>query len=291
MPNQRTLMFVGAHPDDESFGPGGTLAKYAGDGVRVVYACATRGEAGGSDGDGAREQSELAERRWSELRCAAQALGISDVLHLGYRDSGMAGAPDNDHPRALIAAPPEEVARDVVAVIRQVRPQVIITFDPIGGYYHPDHIAMHHATALAFHQAGRADHFPGLGAPWRPSKLYYWVPSRTLLRLAVRGLRLLGRDPSQTGRNHDVDLTRIAAVEFPVHTRIRLSRRILARKHAAGACHRSQLAPVSAARRMARVLSRYLGSTELFTLAHPQPWNGLSEADLFDGVATAKDSP
>ena len=282
-------MFVGAHPDDESFGPGGTLAKYAGDGVRVVYACATRGEAGGDETDDAAAHAQLGERRWSELRCAATALGLADVLHLGYRDSGMPGSPDNRHPRALVTAPIEEVARDVVAVIRQVRPQVVITFDPIGGYYHPDHIAMHQATALAFHQAGRPDHFAALGAPWSPSKLYYWVPSRTLLRLAVRALRLLGRDPSRSGRNHDVDLASIATVDFPVHTRIRLSRRVLARKHAAGACHQSQLPPGSLPRRAVRVLSRYLGSTELFTLAHPRPWNGLSEIDLFDGVAAAKE--
>lgn len=289
MPNQRTLMFVGAHPDDESFGPGGTLAKYAEDGVRVVYACATRGEAGGDEADGAAEQARLGERRWRELRCAAAALGLADVLHLGYRDSGMAGSPDNRHPRALVTAPVEEVTRDVVAVIRQVRPQVVIAFDPIGGYYHPDHIAMHQATVRAFYQAGLRDHFPALGEPWSPSKLYYWLPSRAFLRLAVRALRLLGRDPSRFGRNHDVDLASIAAVDFPVHARIRLSRRVLARKHAAGACHTSQLAPASAARRAARTLSRYLGATELFTLAHPRPWNGLAEFDLFAGVATPKD--
>jgi LmbE family N-acetylglucosaminyl deacetylase len=289
VPIERTLMFVGAHPDDESFGPGGTLAKYAGDGVRVVYACATRGEAGGGVADDAAQQARLGEQRWRELRCAAAALGLAEVVHLGYRDSGMAGSADHQHPRALATAPIEEVTRDVVAIIRQVRPQVVITFDPIGGYYHPDHIAMHQATALAFHQAGRRDHFPALGAPWSPSKLYYWVPSRTILRLAVRALRLVGRDPSRFGRNHDVDLTSVADVEFPVHTRIRLSRRVLARKHAAGACHASQLAPASPARRAARALSRYLGSTELFTLAHPRPWNGLTEVDLFAGVATAKE--
>jgi LmbE family N-acetylglucosaminyl deacetylase len=289
MPAERTLMFVGAHPDDESFGPGGTLARYAGDGARVVYACATRGEAGGGETGDPDQGARLGERRWSELRCAAAALGLAEVLHLGYRDSGMAGSPDNRHPRALVAAPLDDVTRDVVAVIRQVRPQVVITFDPIGGYHHPDHIAIHEATVRAFHQAGRPDHFPGLDTPWSPSKLYYWVPSRTFLRLAVRALRLAGRDPSRTGRNGDVDLASIAAVDFPVHTRIRLSGRALARKQAAGACHRSQLSSVSAARRAARVLSRYLGSTELFTLAHPEPRNGLSEVDLFEGLAMAKE--
>lgn len=280
-------MFVGAHPDDESFGPGGTLAKYAADGVRVVYACATRGEAGGVDADG----SALGQQRWAELECAAAALGLATVIHLGYRDSGMPGSPDNRHPHALIAAPLEQVARDIVAAIREVRPQVVITFDPIGGYHHPDHVVVHRGTNHAFEQAGVPGQFPGLGRPFSPDKLYYWVPSRTMLRLGVRALRLVGRNPSRTGRNSDVDLARVAALDFPVHARIRLSGRIVARRQAASTCHRSQMGPARAARRAAWMLSRYVGGTDLFTLAHPRPRIGLSEVDLFEGVMPVKDSP
>ncbi|HKW95111.1 MAG TPA: PIG-L family deacetylase [Methylomirabilota bacterium] len=286
---ERTLMFVGAHPDDESFGPGGTLAKYAAAGVRVVYVCATRGEAGESELHEASAAGSLGARRWEELQRAAAVLGLAEVIYLGYRDSGMAGALDNQHPRALIAAPIERVAQDVVAAIRKVRPHVVMTFDSIGGYHHPDHIAIHRATVRAFHQAGRADGAPGLGAPWAPAKLYFWVPSRTLLRLAVGAMRLVGRDPSRHGRNRDVDLTRIAAVDFPVHTRIRLYGRAIARKQAARECHRSQVAAPPATWRMASMLARYVGSTDLFSLAHPQPRNGLHEGDLFEGVTPAKD--
>lgn len=283
MTTDRVLMFVGAHPDDESFGPGGTLAKYAADGVKVVYACATRGEAGAAAAQYLNGFRSLGDKRWAELRSAAQALRLANVLPLGYRDSGMPGSPDNRHPRALVGAPIEQLAGDVVAAIRDVRPQVVITFDPIGGYHHPDHIAIHHATARAFHLAGDPDRVPG--APFTPSKLYYWIPSRTVLRLAVRATRILGRDPQRTGRNRDVDLATVADMDFPIHARIRVSRRAVARKHAAIMCHQSQLGSPGIARRLGWLLARCVGATELFMRAHPQPYADLSEADLFEGVA------
>ena len=103
---KKTLVFVGAHPDDETFGIGGTLAKYASDGVNVYYICATRGEAGEvSTPELMTGYSSVGDLRWTELKCAAQALGLIDVIYLGYRDSGMAGSEDNNHPQALATAP------------------------------------------------------------------------------------------------------------------------------------------------------------------------------------------
>ncbi len=285
MTSRRVLMFVGAHPDDESFGPGGTLAKYAAEGVRVVYACATRGEAGTVDARHLNGFATLGDRRWAELLCAAEALRLAAVVHLGYRDSGMAGWPDNRHPRALVAAPIEEVTRDIVRVIRDERPQVVITFDPIGGYQHPDHIAIHQATVRAFHLAGDPDQLPSAGIPFAPQKLYYWIPSRGALKLAVRALRILGRDPGRIGRNRDVDLASVADTDFPIHARIRVPRHAVARKHAATVCHRSQVSSILAARRLAWLISGCVGQTELYMRAHPQPGAGAGEADLFEGVA------
>ncbi len=285
MIGERVLMFVGAHPDDESFGPGGTLAKYAAEGVRVVYACATRGEAGTVGPEHLNGFATLGDKRWAELQCAAEALRLAAIIHLGYRDSGMPGWPDNLHPRALTAAPLDDVTRDVVAVIRDIRPQVVITFDPIGGYHHPDHIAIHQATARAFHLAGDPDQFPGAGIPFAPLKLYYWIPSRSNLKFAVRALRMLGRDPGRVGRNRDVDLASVADVDFPIHARIRVTRDAVARKHAAAVCHQSQVSTVPAARRLAWFLSGCVGQTELYMRAHPQPGAAIREADLFEGVA------
>ncbi len=276
---RRVLVFVGAHPDDETFGPGGTLARYAAEGVRVVYACATRGEAGSP------EPEEQGGRRWAELMSAAKALRLDAVKFLGYRDSGMPGWAENRHPRALMAAPLEDVTREVVAVIRTERPQVLITFDPIGGYHHPDHIAIHHATVRAFQMAGDPDQFPGVGTPFAPQKLYFWIPPRGVLRLRVGLLRALGRDPSRTGLNGDVDLASVARMRFPIHARIRLSRQALARKHAAALCHASQLGPSSLTRRLIGPVSRLLGRTELYLRACPASDAARLEGDLFEGVA------
>jgi N-acetyl-1-D-myo-inositol-2-amino-2-deoxy-alpha-D-glucopyranoside deacetylase/mycothiol S-conjugate amidase len=274
-------MFVGAHPDDESFGPGGTLAKYAAAGTRVIYACATRGEAGTVAGPTA--PASVGDLRWAELMCAADRLGLAAVVPLGYRDSGMPGAPDQRHPRALVAAPLEDVARAVARVIRDARPQVVVTFDPIGGYWHPDHIAIHHATVRAFAAAADPACWPDLGTPFAPRTLYCWLPVRWPLRLATRALRLLGRDPARTGRNRDVDLTAVAAADFPVHARIRLPAAAVARKRAAVACHRSQALAGPGLRRLAAPLARWILREETFMRVHPVPGPGDPvRADLFE---------
>ncbi|MCJ7585571.1 MAG: PIG-L family deacetylase, partial [Anaerolineales bacterium] len=151
MINKPVLLAVLAHPDDESFGMGGTLALYASRGVDVHLVCATRGEVG--EVDDLKGFASIAELREAELRCAAVHLGLKGVHFLDYRDSGMDGSPDNQHPNALAAQPLDEVAAKVVHYIRELHPRVVLTFDPIGGYRHPDHIAIQKATVRAFEQA------------------------------------------------------------------------------------------------------------------------------------------
>ena len=131
-------MAVLAHPDDETFGMGGTLALYAQKGVSVHLICATRGEVGDVEPHFMEGYESIGELREHELRCAAEILGLSGVHFLDYRDSGMPGSPDNEHPQALAAAPLDEVAAKVTGYIRELQPQVVLTFDPIGGYRHPD---------------------------------------------------------------------------------------------------------------------------------------------------------
>src|SRR3990172_10089795 len=179
--NPKRLLAVLAHPDDETFGTGGTLALYARLGVEVHLVCATAGEVGEAPPD-LKGFASVGEMRKSELRCAAQTLGLTQVHFLGYRDSGMPGSPDNLHPQALAAAPLEKVAREVAALIRRIRPQVVITFDPIGGYRHPDHIAIHNATVLAFEAAGDAARFPASLPAYRPARLYFHTFQRPWLR-------------------------------------------------------------------------------------------------------------
>lgn len=115
-----TLLAVFAHPDDESFGCGGTLARYAWSGVRVHLICATGGEEGSSDPEHLEGYASLAERRRDELNCAARSLGLSSVIMLGYRDSGMPGSPANQHPEALAAQPLDAVTARVTREIRQI---------------------------------------------------------------------------------------------------------------------------------------------------------------------------
>src|SRR5262245_51942144 len=113
-PAPRTLLVVYAHPDDESFGNAGTLARYAAEGVAVHYACATRGECGEVAPELLDGYADIAALRSAELACAAETLGLAAVHFLGYRDSGMAGSPDNQHPDALVQAASDRLASQVV---------------------------------------------------------------------------------------------------------------------------------------------------------------------------------
>ncbi len=126
------LLAVLAHPDDETFGMGGTIAYYARRGVDTYLICATRGEAGDMDPALLQGYDSIAERREAELRCAAGKLGLQNVIFLDYCDSGMPGSPDNHHARALVAQPREQVAAEIARHIRQLKPLVVVTFDPIG---------------------------------------------------------------------------------------------------------------------------------------------------------------
>jgi LmbE family N-acetylglucosaminyl deacetylase len=233
------LLAVFAHPDDETFGTGGTLALYARRGVEVHLICATRGEVGEAPTD-LKGFSLVGEMREAELRSAAAILGLSAVHLLDYRDSGMPGSPDNHHPQALAAAPVQQVALQVAKYIRQFRPHVIMTFDPIGGYRHPDHIAVHQATKAAFGMASDAaldiDDLPA----YAPQKLYYATFPRRFLRWAVRLLRLLRRDPRHFGRNKDIDLAALVDVDFPTHASISI-RKVQRLKEEASVMHGSQI--------------------------------------------------
>ena len=234
-----TLLVVLAHPDDESFGMGGTLALYASRGADVHLVCATRGEVGEMDPKLMEGYQSIADRRESELRCAAGILGLAGIHFLNYRDSGMPGSPDNAHPQALAAQPLDAVAENVVCYIRELKPQVVLTFDPIGGYRHPDHIAIQRATVRAFEQADNPDFAPESLPVYKPQRLYFHTMPHGFLKFAVRLLPLFGRDPRKFGTNGDVDLVSIAEVDFPIHARIDI-RPVAKKKAEAGACHASQ---------------------------------------------------
>jgi N-acetyl-1-D-myo-inositol-2-amino-2-deoxy-alpha-D-glucopyranoside deacetylase len=285
--HKRVLLAVTAHPDDETFGMGGTLAFYARQGVEVHLICATRGELGEAREEYMKGYNSVAEMRMAELHCAAKILGITGVHQLNYRDSGMANSPENNHPRALAAQPVEKVADEIIQYIRLLKPQVVITFDPIGGYHHPDHIAIHRATVNAFYAAG--DIQRGLSSPalpgYQPARLFFHTMPHGFIRMAVKILPLFGRDPRKFGSNHDIDLTVIASSSFPTHVAIN-TRHYTRIQDEASACHASQ-----GGREMTHGLqawlSRLFRRNDTFMRDYPAPVRGEPVAnDLFEGIHT-----
>ena len=174
---KKTLLAILAHPDDESFGPGGTLAKYAHEGTDVHVVIATDGAAGTASEGYEDKQAELAAHRMGELKRATDILGVT--LHcLDYRDSGMSGDPANEHPDAFINADETEAVGRLVALIRQLKPQVIITHDETGGYFHPDHIQCWKLTtkAVSVSADGRSISICGAVSTSSRPTLFHCVP-------------------------------------------------------------------------------------------------------------------
>lgn len=281
---QRTLLGLYAHPDDEILGPGGTLARYAQQGARVSLVVATRGEAGEIQRPGTATPETLSQVREHEARCSADALGVSDLIFLGYRDSGMVDTVDNDHPDAFSNAPADEVVCRLVAVTRRLRPDIILTFDPHGGYGHPDHVAIHRHAVAAFDAAGDPSRYPEQGDPWRPRRLFYSVLPTALFRqmkerVAARGGDLTGfeelieRRQKQQGNWPDAYINAVVDVTDAIEA-----------KWAAWHCHRTQFGPNSRFRRLPEDQMKQLLSSEYFILGRPTPPPGLHLTGLFQSL-------
>lgn len=177
-----SIMAVFAHPDDESFGPASTLAKYAALGVKTYLVCATRGEKGEVRGEeGALSMEEVGRMREKELRCAAEAINLADFRVLGYPDGGLQ---EMDF---------QELTGGIVAAVRELKPQVLITFGPEGITGHSDHIVVGRATEEAFRAASDPQRFSGgiFGdrEPHSPSKLYFYVLPQRMVKAFNLNLR------------------------------------------------------------------------------------------------------
>lgn len=285
MTSEKVLVMTGAHPDDESFGIGGTLAHYAAAGVKTYYICGTRGEVGEVPPEMLKGYSSIGELRTHEMQCAAQALGLSDVIYLGYRDSGMAGSPENKHPQAFAAAPVDEVAGRIVAILRKLKPQVIITSDPVGGYHHPDHIAIHNATVKAFQAVNDATRYPEAGSPYQPQKLYYHVFPHGWLKWMVKIQTLLGRDAHHFGKNKDIDLAAMIEDEFPINAVVLLNKQAVITRNKAAACHASQWGGGGPrGRGLMGLISKLSRPKDSYMRAYPPVKGRRKEKDLFEGV-------
>jgi LmbE family N-acetylglucosaminyl deacetylase len=279
-------MAVFAHPDDETFGIGGTMARYGADpGVRVILVCATRGEAGEISDPSLATTERLGEVREAELRCACKTLGVDDLYFLGYRDSGMAGTPENLDPRALAMADREEAVGRMVAHIRRERPDVLVTHDETGGYGHPDHIAVHyHAKAAFVAAADPARYAEQLGAglqAHRVKKLYYTAIPRRFFRAVVAKLKELGREVPERyekrlnepfGLPDDACTTDINVQDFWTV------------KQAASLCHATQLNPDSIFAVLQPEIMCELQSHECFQSAESLVGHDEAGDDLFEGL-------
>lgn len=276
----RTLLAVFAHPDDESFGCGGTLAYYASQGARVALVCTTRGEVGEISDPNLATPDNLGEVREQELRKASEILGLAELTFFDYRDSGMAGTSDNEHPRAFTNAPEDEVVARIVGVMRRLKPQVVITFDPNGGYGHPDHIAAHLHTVAAFHAAGDSRKYPEAGEPWQPNRLFYTVFPRSIFSKFREKLKEFGLDTTE------IDEFDQAVEVFPEEkiTVTLDASGVIDVKWAALQQHRSQLNQDNPFNRLPEDVTKGLFSREFFALASPDVEDGFRLSDLFEGL-------
>ena len=213
------LLLVHAHPDDESIGQGATMAKYVAEGIGVTLVTCTGGEMGEilipeMAHMAADQDDTLGEQRRIELTNAMAELGVTDFRYLGgfgtYRDSGMkwhedghAVAADEVHANAFWHADLTEAASHLVAVIREVRPQVMVTYDEFGGYGHPDHIQAHRVATYAASLAAVPSFRPDLGEAHDIAKIYWGAMSASRMRDGLRRLRESGDTTSFEGMDPD----------------------------------------------------------------------------------------
>ncbi len=289
----KKLVAIFAHPDDESFGIGSTLARYSHEGVSTWYLCGTHGESGTVDPEYMQGYTDVAELRAHELECASHELGLAGVQYLNYRDSGMLGSDDNRHPSSLFAAATDDVARRIIAHIEKLQPDTIITHDQFGGYGHPDHIKLHLATIRAYEMMyglkfGKNEQGitavigePPASADKVIPRLYVTAFSRRFLTIAVRLLPLFGQNPREFGRNKDIDLVEMTSWFVPITTRI-YTKEYVSYKEKASACHNSQRPPTQQGNIITKLAFRRSQNAETFSRVYPAVKKGQPiETDLF----------
>jgi N-acetyl-1-D-myo-inositol-2-amino-2-deoxy-alpha-D-glucopyranoside deacetylase len=316
-PEQRRLLLVHAHPDDESIGTGATMAKYAAEGARVTLVTCTLGELGEIIPPGlahlaADRDDRLGEHRIGELAAACQALGVTDHRFLGgagrWRDSGMMGTPDNDDPRSFWRADVDVAARELAAVIREVRPHVMVTYDGNGFYGHPDHIQAHRVAWRAFQLAGdptarvpsgrtaRDGSAAGNGCAraWQVSKFYATATPRSALAQAIEAMR--GDAAGGDGRVPEGFHVPGCPDDLPcvpdeqVTTEIDASA-YLGAKLAAMRAHATQITVDGPLYALSNHVAQRTSGVEYYTLLAGPLMTAPREDDLFAGVAAAAPVP
>jgi len=268
-----TLLLVHAHPDDEAIATGGVMLKARADGHRVVLVTATRGEVGEIHNmDEASSRPRLGEIRERELENAARILRVNRGEFLGYRDSGMAGTADNQNPSSFHMAPVEEAAGKLIAILREEKPDVIVTYEETGSYGHPDHVKCHVITNAALDQMLRASD------SWTPKKLYYTAIPRSLMQAFIEQM------PEEARRQQEASSIQLTGTpDELVTTRVDVSDFVDGKRDAFKA-HVSQNDPNSWFATVQDQMYRLAFGTEYFQLARGKPGMALPEDDLFAGL-------
>lgn len=242
MVEERRVLAVHAHPDDESITTGGLLARCAVAGVRVWLVTCTDGRYGPVNPDLGLELTpdELAEVRRTEVGAAATVLGVAGLDWLGFHDSGKTGSPHNEEPRAFWAQPLDTLIERMVGILRRCRPHVVVTYDPFGATGHPDHVQAHRVTLLAVEAAREPNAFSGRGASWTVGQVFYPVfPISAMERFIDEDVR--------AGRGHPFDGRTGAEINYTrsdetVTHRVEI-REVYDRKRDALHAHRTQIGP------------------------------------------------
>jgi N-acetyl-1-D-myo-inositol-2-amino-2-deoxy-alpha-D-glucopyranoside deacetylase len=290
----RRLLLVHAHPDDETTSTGAAMARYASEGAEVTLVTCTLGEEGEvlvpalaqlAPGEG----DQLGGYRFFELSRAMDELGVTDYRILGgpgrWRDSGMMGLETNDRPRAFWQADLTEATRALATIVREVRPQVLLTYDENGGYGHPDHIQAHRVAMAAVDAAADPAYEPGLGAAWSVPKVYWTVLPRSALQ---RGIDLM----IEQGESGLFGVSSVDELDFVVDDEVVTAaldaRKFLPQKVAAMRAHASQIAADGPFFRMMDALGAEAFGVEYYRLVRGQagPADGPDgrETDLFAGL-------
>ena len=257
-----------AHPDDEGFGSGGTLAMLVARGAHVTLVCATNGDVGEISDPSLATPETLAQVRKRELRNAMDVTGVRDVRFLDYRDSGMAGTPENEHPDSLHQADAGSVAQQLMEIIREVGPDVVITHDPSGGYGHPDHRAMCRHTTEAFRQTflweagpGQSEYREDNGK--QPLLYYVCFPRSNFQRMWRQMVEL---DITPPFASQDIDL--VGTPDEEVTTIIDVAEYVDTKIESL-ACHQTQIDPNGPFAQLPEEMNREIMGKEYYTLVLP----------------------
>jgi N-acetyl-1-D-myo-inositol-2-amino-2-deoxy-alpha-D-glucopyranoside deacetylase len=302
MTADQRLLLVHAHPDDESIGQGATMARYVAEGRGVTLVTCTAGEMGEIlvpelEHLAADREDGLGEHRRTELEAAMKELGVTDYRYLGgfgtYRDSGMkwhedghAVAADDVHENAFWHADLTEAADHLVEVIREVRPQVMVTYDQFGNYGHPDHIQAHRVAMYAAQLAAVPSYRRDLGEPWDIAKIYWGAMSESRMRAGLKTLRDAGDTTTFEGMDPDGELGPFVTRDEDLTAAVDGSE-FVDRKMAALAAHATQITTDGPFFALSNNLGNRVWATEFYRIAKGTPGepgeDGL-ETDLFAGL-------